>query len=809
MKTTHLLTTWALSALFVACTADEFKVANPDNVSQDRAKVHPDFVLLTEDLQTRYAVEGGAGISFDFEKGDQMGAVLIDKYEEGMNPEDFNVTYNIQKGYCMDYQENGEWKPNAQLDAGHYLFVYPFNPEDKTDNQVDYFGSNAVIYTFSSVQEMYYDGDRLHVLNAAIEKGNQAIGAAVLHEGEQVAEVGLKNLFTYPKMVIYFDSNEPVTSVSQIVLKAETAEPFLVKGEFDHRVVSDMFAGNYNGNLTGKDYWNETTQTVDWDKVGTYDFLPEGGANSYVNRESSDHIVVKFADNAKVGEDYVTKNKFVEARIMMPSIDNFGPELDDPSASTGIVMYVYTNNGVYRTPFQASSFDFKATTDKEKQQAALWRNHSNGLTLKPLTADNKTEDVEILVTNQEEWNNLVAMYGNSGVDQTVAIVGDEFVFNEETQWPTNCRFYLTTDVSVEGNVEIQNVSVVEIGTDGNLVTTIKEGATLILNNTFEAIQVNNHGTLLANASVSTRSEGYYDGIYFVSNRNRMDIYEGAKVQFSRLETTTDAVTNNYGEISGNIYNYGTINNYGVMRISGANVYQNDGVGWIYNAQNAEIWMQYYFGNSSNIINEGTMTCVDPENGPALNNGYITSCIGATTFVTENNGQIIVYSADAAGLTVLNTGEFGRVTYTATQPVDDFTNSLVDEVTFEEDYTILGGEINFLDFRGSEATLTLNNPEDPSAEGCKVEDLRIVRGKLTLGSDATFESLTVWGELIIPEGVTLTCNGFPEYFVNSGRIVVRGTLIAPNIMEGGFNGDGTIDIEGGEVIWGNQSEESAE
>ena len=57
MKTTHLLTTWALSALFVACTADEFKVANPDNVSQDRAKVHPDFVLLTEDLQTRYAVK--------------------------------------------------------------------------------------------------------------------------------------------------------------------------------------------------------------------------------------------------------------------------------------------------------------------------------------------------------------------------------------------------------------------------------------------------------------------------------------------------------------------------------------------------------------------------------------------------------------------------------------------------------------------------------------------------------------------------------------------------------------------------------
>lgn len=805
MKTTHLLTTWALSALFVACTADEFKVANPDNVSQDRAKVHPDFVLLTEDLQTRYAVEGGAGISFEFEKGDQMGAVLIDEYEEGMNPEDFNVTYNIQKGYCMDYQENGEWKPNAQLGAGHYLFVYPFNPENKVDNQIDYFGSNAVIYTFPSVQEMYYDRDRLHVLNAAIEKGNQAIGAAVLHEGEQVAEVGLKNLLTYPKMVIYFDSNEPVTSVSQIVLKAETAEPFLVKGEFDHRVVSDMFAGNYNGNLTGKDYWNEATQTVDWDKVGTYDFL-----SGHIVDEASNYIVVKFADNAKVGEDYVTKNKFVEARIMMPSIDNFGPELDNPAASTGIVMYVYTNNGVYRTPFQASSFDFKPTTDKEKQQAALWRNRSNGLTLKPLTADNKTENADILVTTQEEWNNLVAMYGNSGVDQTVAIVGDEFVFNEETQWPTNCRFHLTTDVSVEGNVEIKNVSMIGWDPSGaNLTVTVKEGATLTLNNTLEAIQIYNHGTLLVNASVSTRSEGYYDGISYVSNRNRMNIYEGAKVEFSQLETTTDAVTNNFGDIRTGIYNYGTINNYGIMRINGHNNRVNDGIGWIYNGKNAEILVEYYLYNNSDIINEGTLTCVNPENVSILNNAYITSCIGATTYVTENNGQIIVQTADAAGLTVINTGELGRVTYSATQPVEDFTNSLVDEVTFEEDYTILGGEINFLDFRGSEATLTLNNPEDPSAEGCKVEDLRIVRGKLTLGSDATFESLTVWGELIIPEGVTLTCNGFPEYFVNSGRIVVRGTLIAPNIMEGGFNGDGTIDVEGGEVIWGNQSEESAE
>ena len=776
MKTTHLLTTWALSALFVACTADEFKVANPDNVSQDRAKVHPDFVLLTEDLQTRYAVEGGAGISFDFEQGDQMGAVLIDEYEEGMNPEDFNVTYNIQKGYCMDYQENGEWKPNAQLDAGHYLFVYPFNPENKVDNQIDYFGSNAVIYTFPSVQEMYYDRDRLHVLNAAIEKGNQAIGAAVLHEGEQTAEVGLKNLFTYPKMVIYFDSNEPVTSVSQIVLKAETAEPFLVKGEFDHRVVSDMFAGNYNGNLTGKDYWNEATQTVDWDKVGTYDFL-------------SGRIVDE-ASNC----------------IMMPSIDNFAPELDDPSASTGIVMYVYTDNGVYRTPFQASSFDFKATTDKEMQQAALWRNRSNGLTLKPLTADNKTENADILVTTQEEWNNLVAMYGNSGVDQTVAIVGDEFVFNENTQWPTNCRFHLTSDVSVEGNVEIKNVSMIGWDPSGaNLTVTVKEGATLTLNNTFEAIQLNNHGTLLVNASVSTRSEGYYDGILFVSNRGTMNITEGTKVEFSSLETTKDAVTQNYGDIrSSTIYNYGDIYNLGIIHASWVtNVYINDAIGSIYNYPDAEIWVQGNMNNYTYFYNWGTLVCEDAENSSIVNDesGVIYSNLGATTYITDNHGTVYVGTADAAGLTI--TGERGYVEYSATQSADDFTNSLVTHVYFLEDYTILGGDIKNLWFTGdSEATLTVN-------EGVNVYYLNVY-GKLTLASNMGIDALSVGGtgELIIPEGVTLIYNG-SDYFGNLGRIVVRGTLIAPNNMDGSYYGDGTIDIEGGEVIWGNQSEESAE
>lgn len=791
MKTTHLLTTWALSALFVACTADEFKVANPDNVSQDRAKVHPDFVLLTEDLQTRYAVEGGAGISFDFEQGDRLGAALVDEYEEGENPEDFNVMSFVLENHCLDYQGNGQWTPDEQLSVGHYLYVYPYNPED-VGSRVENPEFVGLTYKFPAVQEMYADGSSLHRLNAAIEKGNQAISAGVLQEGDREADVELKNLFTYPKLTIYFDSAEPVSSVSQIILETEGTDPFVVKGEFDHRVVTDMFTQNHHGTLTGKDFWDETTQMVDWDKVGTYDFLYEGSASPYGEAEYSDQIVVKFADDAKVGEDYVTKNKFVEARIMMPSIDNFGPELDDPSASTGIMMYIYTDNGIYRTPFQASSFDFKATTDKEKQQAALWRNRSNGLTLKPLTADNKTKDTRLYITSQADWNRLVDLYGNSGIDQYITCVDDEFVFDETTKWPTNCRFYLTTNASVEGNVEIKNVTVQ--GWD----LTIKEGATLTATNAMSAWHVYNYGNLIVKISDETEEGAYHGLLRDIQNFATMSVEEGAKILLYMIWNESGAVINNAGDIITGIYNKGgAIFNYGIIRDGITNVNADGYAAMIINAKGALIEGVVY--NSATLTNEGTLTCDNEQYGT------LYSEIGATTNVIDNYGAIVVKTADAAGLTI--EGEKGSVMYNATQAEEDFTNSLVNRVNFSGDYTLLGGEIDYLTFWPSdetEATLTVNN-------GSKVGYLEVNSGKLELASDIDIEMLVVQlrGVFVIPAGVTLNFNGFAENFYNHGRIIVRGTLIAPNIMEGDYIGEGTIDVEGGEVIWGNQSEESAE
>ena len=87
MKTKHILTALALPAMFAACTAEDI-VSENNALQQDaRAKLSKDFVLDTNgEVESRYAVEpDGAGLKFNYEEGDLIGANLIDKYEPTNN----------------------------------------------------------------------------------------------------------------------------------------------------------------------------------------------------------------------------------------------------------------------------------------------------------------------------------------------------------------------------------------------------------------------------------------------------------------------------------------------------------------------------------------------------------------------------------------------------------------------------------------------------------------------------------------------------------------------------------------------------
>ena len=851
MRTRHILTALALPALFAACTADEFETVNQNTgLQEERAKVAENFTLLTSGIQTRYSVEGGAGISFNFEEGDQIGAAIVDQKEVGQEkPEDFTVIYSLAGNYPFEFQGNDQWQSYTQLGIGHYLFIYPYNASDNN--------RSAMAYELPVIQEL---GEGAEGLNAAVEKGNKAIAAAILHEGEESVDISLKNLFTYPKLTINFDNGEDVTTVSQIVLKADKKSAFTVKGGFDHKVVSDLFSLDEekgNSAFDGKDFYKQDKTTkkysIDWNLVDTEDFLlAEDGENKgYIpfdeNELKSDYIIVKFPEGTKVKPAANTDNKYVEARIIMPSIEKFENDDDEHNYT----LYVYTDNGVYSTAFEPRSFSFSDRTDTEKIETALARSASNGLTLKALNASNKQGDAGTIVTTLADWNDLVDRFGDTKQNQKIIIVGDDFAFDgaENIEWPETCTFTITTDVKVKGNVEMKNVNV-----DGTI--NVEKGATLTVNNTLsaeknvtfgegfnaETVEVNtvikNEGTVVIAAEydkaafdADKKTKNAYVGVENIENKGTLTVNKEAKAEF-KLTNIQKAVVNNNGEITvknDSEYTYvgkekneagnnGTINNNGTLRTKDftnvAPVIENEGeeneviknMPVINNAKGARMVAEGDFTNNATLVNEGTLACLNTTTGTITNARTLDSKKGAVTYITNNNGKVIVY--EAKPLTVTINGTKGIVEYETSAKSEDFKESLVNQVIASGDLTIADGTIDMLIFKG-DATLTLAEPAGTSTKKGVINGLTIEEGNVVLASDVTVSTLIIKeeGSLNVPSNITMTYNGEnATNFNNEGLILVGGTFSATNVdvTEGG-----DVQNNGGTIDWADTPAEEAE
>ena len=856
MRTKHILTALALPALFAACTADEFETVNQNTgLQEERAKVAENFTLLTSGIQTRYSVDGSTGIKFNFEKGDQIGAAIVDKKEAtDEKPEEFDVIYSLAGNYPFEFQGNDQWQSYTQLGIGHYLFIYPYNASDNN--------RSAMAYELPVVQEL---GEGAEGLNAAIEKGNKAIAAAVLHEGEESVDISLKNLFTYPKLTINFDNGEDVTTVSQIVLKANKGEDFIVKGGFNHKVVSEMFnptdgAENIlnSGKTTEEKYYyikeGAKEPSMDWDKVGTYDFLITEqnydwrNANGFIPFEegcTSDYIIVKFPEGTKVKPAANTDNKYVEARIMMPSIADFYAldlEKNEEKNDADYILYVYTDNGVYSTPFAPASFSFSDKTDTEKIAAALTRSASNGLTLKALNANDKGEDAGTIVTTLADWNDLVARFGNTKQDQTVIIVGDDFAFDATAEWPETCTFTINADVNVKGEVAIENVTV-------NGTINVEEGATLTVTNTLSnradtdnaETFIKNEGTVVIAAEYdqkyyedNNKTKKAYDGVDYIANKGNVEVAEKANAEFA-LDNYKGAEVENNGtmevsngtgiEVASKKYvgNHGTINNNGLMRtaadFTNATVELSKdntkivNIPVINNAKDARILaVSGVFTNYASLVNEGELTCrnqggtiknaadtdVDmvDEDGEDVETIYpiLDSKDGALTYITENTSgaTVLVYDDDPTLLTIGT--QDGDVKYEAA--ADEKINtkdSQVNVVVANGDLTIENGSNLKTLVVATGTTLTWGSAKaSATSPAPTMQNLVVEKGVLTLASpDNTVTvgdgtklngSLTIaeGAQMTVPENVTFTLNG--KGYENEGRILVGGIFKAENVAE---------------------------
>lgn len=823
MRTRHILTALALPALFAACTADEFESVGQNSGLQERAKLSKDFTLMTSMPETRYAAEGGSGISFTFEQGDRIGAAIIDEYNYDYpnEPDKFDVIYSLAGNNPFEYQGGDAWKSNTELGIGHYMFVFPYNTKDN--------GRGAVAYELPVIQEMYTDENGEQILNAAIEKGNKAVATTVLYEDDLTADVSLKNLFTYPKLTINFDNGEKVTTVSQIVLKTnDGVDPFIVKGGFNHKVVNEMFnPGDNASTILSNEYYNDdngkvTTPYVHWDEVGTYDFLIKKGdadwdeAKNYItapeNERTSKYIIVKFPKNTKVKLQSNTDNKYVEARIMMPSIDNLLTEGEN------YTLYVYTDNGVYHKILNENAFAFSDTTEKEKKEGALRRNQSNGLTLKALNAGDKGQDAGTIVTSLEDWNAMVARYGKTKLDQDIIVVGDGFAFNEKAEWPTECVFNINSNVTVEGKVEMSNVNVT--GT-----INVKEKAVLTVNNTLAATEILNEGTveIVAECDKDNEKEDYA-GIKLIENKGTLNVAEKANAVFALTNKKGATMTNNgTAEVSNEAGlteagNFGTITNNGILRtnnFTNQTIELNNAqdqivnVPTITNAKNARILaVSGVLTNYAKLVNEGTLTCRN-ERGEIVNaEDYVSydakadletypildSKKDAITYITENEvgATIVVYSDDPSNLTIGTTGgvvEFDAPADTKSVGVKD---SYVNRIIANNDLTLTDGTLNTLVI-ANDVELTVN-------KDAKINNLDIQAGELVLASDVTVaKSLNVEknAQMTVPEGTTFVLS--ESDYTNEGRILVGGTFKAEKVQRDDSNVEDN-GSQNAQIIW---------
>ena len=831
MKTKHILTALALPVMFAACTADDIVSVNNGLQQAERAKLSKDFVLnVSNGVESRYVVESdGAGLKFNFEEGDLIGANLIDVYDpsnyrgewDAEDPKTWGLIESINPAQPFKNVGGDAWKSDNELGIGNYLFNYPFN---KADN-----GRAAAKFELPVVQQ--YDSKNP---NAFIEDYNKAVGTVVLYEGQTSADVALKNLYTYPQFVINFDNGVDVNKVTKVVLKSSTAK-FHVKGGINNAAVVANFEGaealekDFEGT---KDELKEALKEY-WAELQTADFVRAHNENDkYATSELSEYIIVEMDEAVKADNN---NNKNVSVRVMMPSVESF--------RASDIVMYVVTDNGTYSVGLNAysSKLDLKDPTS-DATDKALWRSKANTLKTVNLTVTDKSTAMGNIVTTAADWNKLVAAYGNDSKPVEVAILSEKFALTSALNMPKKATFKINTDVAVEGNVALSNLEVKNTAGDATVI--VKEGATLTTSQTFAAnnIEVEEGANLVFAAAYDTDEELVaYNAVSTVDNHGTVTVPAGVIAQFE-LTNAKDAVVNvgaasRAAEVAVaylNGSNDGEINNYGEIRIAANKTFTNNDpstdAGYEVDKKTQEFTefptvnnegeflvegtsasAKGTFANDGLFVNNGTLAGAT-KFGQITNAGTIESKLNAITYVKSSTGKVVVYEAAPADFDV----EGGEIEFTpATSPVD-LKASPVTHLIVEKTMVISSTYLNnngtkddatddYLEalpkmtvINDATISFTKDNKDADNNDLAEVTELIVKEGvKATLGGNITVGTLNIeeTAKVSIPAEKKLSVL---ESYTNEGTIYVNGVLSCALISYNDGDFGTLVEAEGSDI-----------
>jgi len=835
MKTKHILTALALPAMFAACTADD--IVSENNGMQkmpERALLSEDFVLnINKGVESRYQVTGTTGLEFEFEANDSIGANLIDEpawnsttntWEE--DPANWDIVDYVAPALPFVNKGGDDWKSAGRLGEGNYLFTNPYNPKDG--------GRLAAKVELPRVVQ--YSSEKP---NAVIEQYNKAVAADVIYDGDMSATISLKNIYAYPKVRIHFANTEDVSKVTKVVLatvkdgegenagKKVEGDGFLFRTGLDHKYIAYMFAPTTIEAWLANPANKEKTEADYWAEKHTSHFILDGldGVNKETGVQTAYNVDVATAPLNKFGKAERTpyliyemsesvvsygKSKGIEVRLMLPSTDNFN--------TYNVIAYVCTDNGNYKFDFNGSSegdIKFNDNTIPAKKKNALLRNTSNTLNTVAMTTTSHgttaSMDFGNVVSNVEDWNSLVAKYGDlekyngKVADHTplaVSILNDEFTFTEEAEMPEVAIFTIDKPVNVEGNVTLKNVrvsSTVEVKADATLTTAPTFTATKVV--------VEEEGNLVFTAQVDEKTKKLveYVGVTNVENEGTVTVPAGVIAKFNLANGETGVL--NVGAAAARAAaeakavlnggsNAGIINNNGVIDVTA--VFTNNAPSEEDKNKDEEAEYGYVF--IPTVQNNGTFNskAVTTNNGLFVNAGTLTS--NFNTGNAFNNAKILEVKESATTYIDTNSGAqiyFEKKSTTSFTIYDHNENADYSDAERGEIILKVSGKSNKIDLSSSpvnvlivdgdlEIEKTFTYTTTGTTPQTVVEGLKEVKfigdGTLkipayTLAADDTKVYTAKVNKLTVAEGVTVTISGEINAITDKGDTDNNGIYIA--------------------------------
>lgn len=586
MNKTKILATLAIPALFAACAQEEFTETTPNKVDLSSRKVIENVVLnFGGETDTRAGIGTTSWNSYAWTSEDGVGACIIDDNAG-------NITPFISTNYKYYFTSENQWKTDALMVEGQYMFYAPYDGTHLTRNNI-----KATLPTVQNVKTQTDDNNAIAEFYASgkpVFVGYKKLSAK---GQEPVISVNMRHIFAYPlfKLVNNYDTRTATEIANGVAPKYQDITVA--------KVVLSL-PGNakipyaFNANNTDVQTWLATSA---WDEVkhetaATGDLFDVATVNS--NRCEVKSITINFGEGITLkGEEALSFHAVFPAAAYTNGIEAVAYDVDGNSYSvsndrprTGLTL-----NPGYRYPAQEYNTDgsLKASkgtlltyelTDKNAAPTDIADNEDFLAYLKSLTVRyNSLTQIASSQTaaneSQFKLNDDAAIVINSDLidalynyNYVVGGTGGSVTFNSAAAGAT---FEIAKDVTVtNATFDTDHVNL-EVASAAGKEYAITLPATTTMSNTAGTYVINS-GTLTiasnqaAPTNIIITGSVSYDG----TNANKITSLNNCNGNLTLTGTVENVQINNNGTldinagalVTGKVVNNetGTINNSGTM-----------------------------------------------------------------------------------------------------------------------------------------------------------------------------------------------------------------------------------------------------